>query len=154
MDFFFDSSTQNHAEPLSIYPPKSVLVPKCAKLYQKPGFWRLVSVSWGWGEPSGGSCGNPGGPPAVTAFKDLYKNPLETPKVSLVRGKRSYNFGKGRNCIICFGLVCFCGFVYLFLELQNLIRISNIVFDLFNAILELHKQKPCGIIRKYQQIPF
>ena len=32
------------------------------------------------GEPSGGSWGNPGGPPAVTAFKDLYKNPLEIPK--------------------------------------------------------------------------
>ena len=32
------------------------------------------------GEPSGGSRGNPGGPPPVTAFKMLYKNPLEIPK--------------------------------------------------------------------------
>ena len=32
------------------------------------------------GEPSSGSRGNPGGPPSVTAFKMLYKNPLEIPK--------------------------------------------------------------------------
>ena len=32
------------------------------------------------GEPLAGTRGNPGGPPSVTAFKKLYKNPLEIPK--------------------------------------------------------------------------
>ena len=32
------------------------------------------------GEPSGGRWGNPGGPPSVTDFVKLYKNPLEIPK--------------------------------------------------------------------------
>ena len=32
------------------------------------------------GEPLAGTRGNPGGPPSVTAFKKLYKHPLEIPK--------------------------------------------------------------------------
>ena len=46
---FWDSSTQNHAEPSWNYLRKSVLDPKRGKLDQKSGFWHLVSVSWSWG---------------------------------------------------------------------------------------------------------
>ena len=47
-----------------------------------PKLWFLASgfCLLRLGEPSGGSRGNPGGPPSVTAFKMLYKNPLEIPK--------------------------------------------------------------------------
>ena len=47
-----------------------------------PKVWFLVSgfSLLKLGKPSGGSRGNLGGPPSVTAFKMLYKNPLEIPK--------------------------------------------------------------------------
>ena len=41
---------------------------------------KTKSYLLGLGEPLGGSRGNPGGPPSITAFKMLYKNPLEIPK--------------------------------------------------------------------------
>ena len=46
------------------------------------GFWFLASgfCLLRLGEPSGRLRGNPGGPGAITAFKKLYKNPLEIPK--------------------------------------------------------------------------
>ena len=52
---FMDSSTQNHAEALWNYLKTSVWDPKCAKFDQKSGFWHLVTVSWGWGNPHGDS---------------------------------------------------------------------------------------------------
>ena len=47
-----------------------------------PKLWFLASgfCLLRLGEPSAGTLGNPGGPPAVTAFKKLYKNLLEIPK--------------------------------------------------------------------------
>ena len=59
---------------------KQVLDPKRAKFDQKSGFWRLVSVSWGWGNPQGGSGGTLEGHRQSQPFKLLYKNPLEIPK--------------------------------------------------------------------------
>ena len=75
--FFLDSSTRNHAEPLWNYLKKSVLDPK---FNQKSGFWRLVSLSWGWGNPQGGSGGTLKGGAQSQPFELLYKNPLEIPK--------------------------------------------------------------------------
>ena len=45
-------------------------------------FIRIKAKSYmlGLGEPLAGSRGNPHGPQQVTAFKKLYKNPLEIPK--------------------------------------------------------------------------
>ena len=75
-----DSSTQNHAEPWWNYLKKSVLDAKRAKLDPKYGFCRLVSVSWVWGNPQGGSGGTLEGQAQSQHFKKLYKNPLEIPK--------------------------------------------------------------------------
>ena len=77
---FLDSSKQNHAEPSWNYLKKPVLDPKCAKLDQKSGFWRLVSVSWGWGNPQAGAGGTQMGRHKSQPFKKLYKHPLEIPK--------------------------------------------------------------------------
>ena len=49
---------KNDAERIWNHLKKPVLDPKCAKFDQKSGFWRLVSVSCGWGKnPQGGSGG-------------------------------------------------------------------------------------------------
>ena len=77
---FLSLSTHNHAESSGNFLKKSVWDPKCAKLDQKFGFWRLVSVSWSWGNPQGGSGGNLEGHRQSQPFKTLYKNPLEIPK--------------------------------------------------------------------------
>ena len=42
---------KNDTERIWNYLKKPVLDPKCAELNQKSSFWRLVSVSWGGGNP-------------------------------------------------------------------------------------------------------
>ena len=61
-------------------PEKQVLETKNSKLDESSGFWRLVSVSWGWRNPQGGSGGTLEGHGQSQTFKSLYKNLLEIPK--------------------------------------------------------------------------
>ena len=76
----FELRMQSRAESSGSYLKKQVLDPKCAKFYQKYGFWRLVSVFWGWGNPQAGAGGTLEGQAQSQPFKILYKNPLEIPK--------------------------------------------------------------------------
>ena len=59
---------------------KSVLNPKRAKFDKKFGFWRLISVSLGWGNPQAAAGGTLEGQAQSQPSKLLYKNPLEIPK--------------------------------------------------------------------------
>ena len=81
---FLNSSTQNHAEPLSNYLKKSVLDLKRTKLDQNSDFGHVRTYcslhKWGWGNPQGGSWGSLEGGAQSEPFKLLYKNPLEIPK--------------------------------------------------------------------------
>ena len=62
------------------YLKKQILDPKRAKLDQKSGFWRLFSVSRGWGNPQAGAGGTLEGQAQSQPFKTLYKLSLEIPK--------------------------------------------------------------------------
>ena len=73
------SSPKNDAERIWNYLKKLILDPKCAELEQKSSFWRLVSVSWGWGNPQAATGGNQMGGRQSQPFKKLYENPLEIP---------------------------------------------------------------------------
>ena len=53
---------------------------KHIKFDQMSGFWHLVSVSCGWGNPQAAAGGTLEGHRQYQPFKSLYKNPLEIPK--------------------------------------------------------------------------
>ena len=81
---FFDSSTQNYAEPEWNYLKNSDMDPNCVKFVEKVDFGHVQSYSWlhkwGWGNPQAGSGGTLEGGGQSQPFKRLYKNSLEIPK--------------------------------------------------------------------------
>ena len=64
---------KNDTERIWDYLKKPALDPKRTKFDQKSGFWRLVTVSWGWGNPQGDSGGTLEGHRQSQPFKLVYK---------------------------------------------------------------------------------
>ena len=77
---FFELLDAKPCRTIVKLPQKTNFEPETCEI--APKLWFLASgfCLLRLGEPSAGTRGNPGGPPAVQRFKTLYKNPLEIPK--------------------------------------------------------------------------